>query len=500
MTSSLQSPAITPSIADFVAGPRQLLIDGKWVDAADGRTLTVFDPSTGEPLTEVAAGDAEDVHRAVAAARRALEQGPWRRAAPAERTRLLLRLADLLEENAEEFATLETLDVGKPLKMARAGDVRGSIAVIRYLAGWADKLEGNTLPLSLPAEGEYHAFTVREPIGVCGQIIPWNYPLVMAVWKLAPALACGCTVVLKPAEETPLSALRLGQLVGEAGFPDGVVNVVSGLGETAGAALAAHPGIDKIAFTGSTEVGRLIAHAAADNITRSSLELGGKSPNVVFADADLERAIPGSARAIFTNAGQSCGSGSRLYIEDSVFDEVLAGVSAEAERLRLGPGLDEDSEMGPIISERQLRRISGLVEDASGSGATVASGGNELDRPGWFYQPTIVTDAEQSLPIVREEVFGPVLVATPFSDVDDLLRQANGTKFGLAAGAWTRDVNKAFRVIKEMRAGRLYVNCWSVIDPALPVGGFKESGWGREMGHAVLDLYTEIKAACVRVD
>ncbi|MPZ60568.1 MAG: aldehyde dehydrogenase family protein [Propionibacteriales bacterium] len=490
-------PSTVHAILDR-AGP--LLVDGEWVDAIDGGTLPVFDPSTAEELTTVAAAGPKDVDAAVVAARRAFDEGPWRRLSPGERTRLLWRLADLVEEHAEEFAVLESLDVGKPIVAARAGDVRGAVAVLRYTAGWADKLEGETLPLAAPPDGEYHAFTVREPVGVCAQIIPWNYPLVMAVWKIAPALAAGCTVVLKPAEETPLSALRLGELIKEAGFPPGVVNIIPGFGETAGAALAAHTGVDKIAFTGSTEVGRQIAHAAADNLSRVSLELGGKSPNVVFADADLERAIPGSARAIFTNAGQSCGSGSRVYIEEPVFDEVVSGIVAEAEALRLGPGLDERSQLGPIVSARQLERVSGYVDDAVADGATIVTGGARPELPGWFYRPTIVTDVRAEMQIVREEVFGPVLVAVPFSDYDDLVRRANDTRFGLAAGTWTRDLRKAFRVVRDMRAGRLYVNCWSVIDPALPVGGFKESGWGREMGRAVRELYTEVKAACVRID
>jgi phenylacetaldehyde dehydrogenase len=498
MTHQFAASTTPPAVSSFLTTPHGLFIDGQWVAPLDRGELEVFEPSTGARITTVAAAGPADVDRAVAAARAAFE-GPWSRTRPAERTRLLWRLAGLVEQHAEEFAVLESLDVGKPLTAARAGDVPGAIAVLRYFAGWADKLEGCNLPLALQPGGEFHAFTVRAPVGVCAQIIPWNYPLVMAVWKLAPALACGCTVVLKPAEETPLSALRLAELIDEAGFPPGTVNIVCGVGEVTGAALARHPGVDKIAFTGSTEVGKLIAHAAADGIKRVSLELGGKSANIVFADADLGAAIPGSARAIFTNAGQSCGSGSRIFIEEPVYDEVVSGLIDEAKKLRVGGGLEDGSELGPIISPRQRDRISGYVDQAAQDGATIECGGRAPDRPGWFYLPTIVTAADPSMPIVREEVFGPVLVAAPFRNIDEALTLANQSRYGLAGGAWTRDINKVFRVTNGLRVGRLYVNCWAIIDPTLPVGGFKESGVGREMGHGVLDLYTEVKAACIRV-
>lgn len=498
MTDQSTATPVPAAVASFLASPHELFINGEWAAPLDGGELEVFDPSTGLRVSTVAAAGPKDVDRAVTAARAAFE-GSWSRAKPADRARLLWRLADLVEQHAEQLAVLEALDVGKPLAAARAGDLPGSIAVLRYFAGWADKLEGNNLPLALQTPGEFHAFTVRAPVGVCAQIIPWNYPLVMAVWKLAPALACGCTVVLKPAEDTPLSALRLAELIGQAGFPPGTVNVVCGPGEVTGAALARHPGVDKIAFTGSTEVGKLIAHAAADGVKRASLELGGKSANIVFADADLDAAIPGSARAIFTNAGQSCGSGSRIFIEEPIYDEVISGLIDAAQKLRIGGGLDQGSELGPIISPKQRDRISGYVDRAGQDGAAIECGGRSADRPGWFYLPTIVTQTDPTMPIVQEEVFGPVLVAAPFRDVEDALALANQSRYGLAGGAWTRDVNKVFQVTNGLRVGRLYVNCWAIIDPALPVGGFGESGIGREMGHGALDLYTEVKAACIRV-
>lgn len=492
-------PDTVPSgLRGFVSQRHGLFIDGRWQEPHGPDELPVFDPSTAQQIGTVGAASAADVDRAVAAAAAAFD-GPWARTRPAVRSRLLHRLADLVGEHAEEFAVLEALDVGKPVAAARAGDVPGAIAVLRYFAGWTDKIEGNTLQLSLQAQGEFHAFTLREPVGVCAGIVPWNYPLVTAVWKLAPALACGCTVVLKPAEETVLSTLRLAQLVEEVGFPPGTVNVLPGSGEVTGAALVRHPGVQKVAFTGSTEVGRLVAHAAAEKISRVSLELGGKSANIVFADADLELAIAGSARGIFNNAGQSCGSGSRLFVEESVFDEVVDGIRGYAAALKVGGGLEEGSQLGPIITEEQRDRIHGFVSDAAATGADVVCGGSPVEREGWFYAPTIVTGAEPAMPIVTEEVFGPVLVAMAFKDLDDVLRQANDSRYGLAGGAWTSDLSKAFRVIRGLRAGRLFVNCWGVIDPTLPVGGFKDSGIGREMGHAALDLYTEVKAACVRV-
>jgi len=486
-------------VARWLAKPRRMLVDGQWVEAASGRTFATFDPATGEVLAQVPEGAAEDIDRAVRAARRAFDDGPWRAMTPSERGKCLWRLADLIEARAEEFAQLETLDNGKPLAMSRIEDVALTVDLFRYMAGWATKIEGNTIPISVADGGTYFACTVREPIGVVGQIIPWNYPLQMASWKLGPALAAGCTVVLKPAEQTPLTALLLGELVAEAGIPDGVVNIVTGFGETAGAALAAHPDVDKIAFTGSTEVGRLILHAAAGNLKKVSLELGGKSPNIVFADADIDAAIPGAAGAIFSNHGQNCCAGSRLYVERGVFDRVVEGVAAEAAKIRVGPGMSPDTDMGPLISEEHLGRVCGYVDSARKEGGRVLVGGERHGARGYFMKPAIVVDATPKMKVVREEIFGPVVVAMPFDDPAEIAAEANDSIYGLAAGIWTRDISRAHRLASKLRAGTVWVNCYNVCDAALPFGGSKQSGWGREMGHEALNLYTETKAVCVKV-
>src|SRR6202522_630067 len=400
---------IDSRVSDFIAKPRKMLIDGKWVNAASGKTFATYNPATGEILAQVAEGDRADIDAAVQAARRAFDKGPWSRMTASERGRLVWKLADLLEEHLEEFATLETLDNGKPLTVARGADVPLAVEMFRYMAGWATKLEGTTIPLSVPYTpgANYHAYTLREPVGVVGQIIPWNFPLLMAAWKLAPALACGCTVVLKPAEQTPLSALRLGELVMEAGFPDGVVNIIPGYGETAGAALAAHDQVDKIAFTGSTEVGKLIVHAAAGNLKKVSLELGGKSPNIVFKDADLDVAIGGAASAIFFNHGQCCCAGSRLFVERPVFDRVAEGGAAKAKKIRVGSGLDPKTQMGPLVSEEQLSRVCSYLEAGFSEGAKALAGGRKKDEKGYFVEPTILVDTHEDMKVVREEIFGP---------------------------------------------------------------------------------------------
>jgi phenylacetaldehyde dehydrogenase len=498
MATATQAVPLTENVSRYVAKTRQMLINGKWVDAASGKTFPSYNPATGEVLARVAEGDKEDINRGVAAARAAFETGPWRKLTPSERGRLIWKLADLIEKHSEEFAQLESLDNGKPVTVARVADLPNTVDMFRYMAGWATKIEGNTITLSGQGD-KFFAYTLREPVGVVGQIIPWNFPLLMAAWKLAPALATGCCVVLKPAEQTPLTALLLGEMVQEAGIPDGVVNIVPGYGETAGAALSAHPDVDKIAFTGSTEVGKLILHAAAGNLKKVSLELGGKSPNVVFQDADIERTIPGAAMAIFFNHGQCCCAGSRLYIEDKQFDKVVGGVSDIASKIKVGPGMDASTEMGPLVSEEQLNRVCGYLESGFAEGAKATVGGARHGDKGYFVKPTVLVNTNEKMKVVREEIFGPVVTAIPFKDVDDLVAKANNTEYGLAAGVWTRDIAKAHRIASKLRAGTVWINCYNVFDAALPFGGYKQSGWGREMGHEVLELYTEVKSVCTPI-
>ncbi|MFZ0286668.1 MAG: aldehyde dehydrogenase family protein [Terriglobales bacterium] len=485
-------------VTSFVSRKHKMLINGKWVDAASGKTFPTYNPATGEVLAQIAEGDREDINRAVTAARAAFDNGPWRKLTVSERGRLIWKLGELLEENLEEFAELESLDNGKPLTIARAADVPLAADLFRYMAGWATKIEGNTIPISVPYTpgARYLAYTLREPVGVVGQIIPWNFPLLMAAWKLGPALATGNTVILKPAEQTPLTALRLGELIQEAGFPDGVVNIVPGYGETAGAALAAHPDVDKIAFTGSTEVGKLILQAAAGNLKKVSLELGGKSPNIVFSDVDLDAAIAGSASAIFFNQGQCCCAGSRLFVEKKIFDKVVDGVAEKASQIKVGSGFDPSTEMGPLVSKEQLDRVCGYLESGFSEGAKAVVGGNKLGDKGYFVNPTVLVNTKPNMKVVQEEIFGPVVTAIPFEDPDELVTQANNSEYGLAAGIWTRDIQKANRLAADLRAGTVWINCYNIFDAALPFGGYKQSGWGREMGHEVLEQYTEVKAVC----
>ncbi len=479
--------------------PVKMLIGGQWVEAASGKTFDTINPSTGEVLAKVAEGDQEDINRAVAAARKAFESGPWPKLTPSQRGRLLLKLADLIEEHAEELARLETLDNGKPIKYSKASDVPLTADHFRYFGGWATKLEGNTIPVSIP---NMFTYTLREPLGVVGQIIPWNFPLQMASWKLAPALACGNTAILKPASQTPLSALRLGQLICEAGFPDGVVNIVPGFGETAGAALAAHPDVDKIAFTGSTEVGKKILEASVGNLKRVTLELGGKSPNIIFPDADMKFAVRGALNAIFFNQGEVCTAGSRLFVHQSVYDQVLSGLTDAASKMKLGPGIDPSTDLGPLVSEQQLERVTGYIETGKREGATPTTGGERAGgdlAQGYFVQPTIFDRVRDDMTIAREEIFGPVVVAMPFEEIEEVAARANKSIYGLAAGVWTSDVKKAHKMAAALKAGVIWVNTYNMFDAAAPFGGYKQSGYGREMGHAVLDAYTQIKTVWVNL-
>ncbi len=487
------------SVESFVRGPRKMLIDGKWVDAASGKTFETLNPATGEVLARVVEGDAEDVDRAVRVARRVFDEGKWSRSNPVERERILLRIADLIEKHGEELAQLETLDNGKPIFESRNVDIPGSAATFRYYAGWVTKTYGETNP----SDPSFFNYTLREPVGVCGQIIPWNFPLLMCAWKLAPLIACGNTGVLKPAEQTPLSALRLGELLLEAGLPPGVVNVVPGFGETAGRALVRHPMVDKIAFTGSTEVGKEIQREAAATLKRVSLELGGKSPNIVFADADPDAVVMGALASVFFCAGQVCCAGTRMFVEQKVHDEIADKVAKAASGIKQGPGMDPETRIGPLVSREQLDRVTGYLEAGKKAGARAVVGGERntergLEK-GYFVKPTVFTGVKNDMKIAREEIFGPVVSIIPFKDENDAVLQGNDTLYGLAAGVWTRDVSKAHRVARALRAGTVWINCYNVIDTTAPFGGYKESGYGRELGKYALDLYTQVKTVWLRL-
>jgi aldehyde dehydrogenase (NAD+) len=485
-----------PTKPDIQVKYTKCLIDGQWVDAASGKTFETINPATGDVICKVAEGDAADVDKAVKAARKAFEEGPWRTMSATERGRLMYKLADLIEKNKEELARLETLDNGKPLRDSLNADVPLTAACYRYYAGWADKNHGKTIPVN----GPYFCYTRHEPVGVVGQIIPWNFPMLMQAWKWGPALSMGNTVILKPAEQTPLSALFVAQLALEAGYPQGVINVVPGMGPTAGGAMAKHMDIDKIAFTGSTEVGHLVMEAAAkSNLKRVSLELGGKSPNIVFADADADAAIQGAYFALFFNQGQCCCAGSRLFVEEKIHAQFVEKLVGIAKSRRVGDPFDMKTHQGPQVSQEQFDRVMGYIEKGNKEGAKRVVGGNRVGDRGFFVEPTVFDGVRDDMTIAREEIFGPVLCVMPFKDVDEVIARANKTQYGLAAAVWTKDVEKAMRISNSVRAGTVWVNCYDVFDAAAPFGGFKMSGIGRELGEYALQHYTEVKTVTIKV-
>ncbi|SRR5579871_3087677 len=474
----------------------KLLINNRWIPSVSGKEFSTVNPSTGEEICRIAEADAADVNKAVAAARAAFERGPWKKINASERGRLLNRLADLIEKHTDELAALEALDNGKPFTIAKAVDVPMAVACYRYFAGWSDKVQGRTIPV----DGDFFCYTRLEPVGVVGQIIPWNFPLLMQSWKLAPALATGNTVVMKPAEQTPLSALRVGELIMEAGFPDGVVNILPGYGPTAGAAIASHMDIDKVAFTGSTEVGQLVMEAAArSNLKRVTLELGGKSPNIIFADVDLDEAVEGAHFGLFFNHGQCCCAGSRVFVEEKIYDKFVEKSGARAKRRTVGDPFNPTTEQGPQVDDVQFDKVMGYIESGKKEGANLVCGGKRAGDRGYFIEPTVFADVQDDMKIAKEEIFGPVMSIIPFKSMDEVIDRANRTTYGLAAAVWTRDVQKALAVSNSVRAGTVWVNCYNVIDTRAPFGGFKQSGIGREMGEYGLQQYTEIKTVTVKL-
>jgi aldehyde dehydrogenase (NAD+) len=495
MLSRIAGLAGLPGVVE--GAPKELMIGGSWVPAQSGRTMSTVNPATGGELAQVAEADAADIDAAVAAARAALT-GPWAKCTPADRQAILLRLAELMQSRAEEFSLLDTLDMGAPL-WRTAGTTKGGIDRLVWYAAQATAIHGDTVEHSMP--GRFLSYTRKEPVGVVGAITPWNSPVIATVWKAGPVLATGCTMVLKPAEEAPLTPLLFAQLCLEAGVPDGVVNVVTGAGETAGAALAAHPDVDKVAFTGSHTTGQAIIQASSGNLKRVSLELGGKSPNIVFADADLDAAVPGAAMAVFNNAGQICHAGSRLFVQAPVYEEFLQRFADFGQALRVGDGLRAETQIGPIVSQRQLDRVTGLIAAGRQAGANVLIGGERLtdaDRSaGYFMAPTVFTDVSEQMSIVQEEIFGPVVSVMPFDDIDEVIERANATSFGLASGVWTSSLRTAHLFAEALHAGTVWINCYSVYDPAVPFGGYKMSGYGKEGGTEQLDEYLNVKTVWI---
>lgn len=483
-------------VEKFLQGTKKLYVNGAFIESASGKTFKTPNPATGETLAIVAEAGREDIHKAVVAARMAFDEGPWSRMSTAERSRLMYKLADLMEKHKEELAQLETLDNGKPIRETMAADIPLAIEHMRYYAGWATKIVGQTIPVS----GDYFNYTRHEAVGVVGQIIPWNFPLLMAMWKMGAALATGCTIVLKPAEQTPLSALYLAELIEEAGFPKGVINIVPGFGESAGQALVNHPLVDKIAFTGSTPVGKQIMRQASESLKRVTLELGGKSPNIILPDADLSRAIPGALSGVMFNQGQVCSAGSRLFIPKKMYDNVMADLVLYSKKLNQGAGLNPETTIGPLVSEEQQKRVMSYIEKGIEEGAEVLCGGSNPFDQGYFVSPTVFADVNDEMTIAKEEIFGPVISAIPFNDIDEVIERANKSQFGLAAGVWTENVKTAHYVASKVRAGTVWVNCYNVFDAASPFGGFKQSGLGREMGSYALNNYTEVKSVWINLN
>lgn len=489
-----------PKTREFLSRPCSMLIGGEWTAGEQGQTMALLDPATATHLVDVPKGTSADIDRAVQQARQAFDHSSWSTMRPRERQNLLLKFADLLERDADILAELECLNNGKSAQMARAVDVQLCIDFFRYMAGWATKITGSTVTPSLPLmpDAHFHGYITREPVGVVGAIVAWNFPLLLACWKVGPALATGCTVVLKPADETPLTALKLAELALEAGYPGGVLNVVTGIGAEVGAALSAHPDIDKVTFTGSTPVGKLIGKAAMDSMTRVTLELGGKSPTIVLDDIDPVAAAIGAANAIFFNQGQVCSAGSRLYVQRRQYDRVMAEICDIANGMKLGSGLDPNADMGPLISAKQQARVTGYIEQGRELGAQIACGGTSVG-PGFFVRPTLIADVDQRSPLVQEEIFGPVLVAQPFDDIEDAIRLANDSPYGLGASIWSNNLSQVHRMIPRIKAGSVWVNCHTALDPSLPFGGHKMSGVGREMGEAAIEHYTELKSVLIKV-